>query len=99
MDRDEFMDACTHFKKFSNELNARNDEKVDHPSHYAGAGGLEAIDVISAFTADLQGLIAFDIGNAIKYICRFNKKNGTEDLKKAIWYLNDAINNYSEKEN
>lgn len=75
------------------------EERVNHPSHYAGAGGLEAIDVISAFTADLQGLIAFDIGNAIKYICRFNKKNGTEDLKKAIWYLNDAINNYSEKEN
>lgn len=99
MDRDEFMNACTNFKKFSNEPNACNDEKVDHPSHYAGAGGLEAIDVISAFTADLQGLIAFDIGNAIKYICRFSKKNGTEDLKKAIWYLNDAINNYSEKEN
>ena len=75
------------------------EERVNHPSHYAGAGGLEAIDVISAFTADLQGLIAFDIGNALKYICRFNKKNGTEDLKKAIWYLNDAINNYSEKEN
>lgn len=86
-------------KEISPSVWGNTDEKVDHPSHYAGAGGLEAIDVISAFTADLQGLIAFDIGNAIKYICRFNKKNGTEDLKKAIWYLNDAINNYSEKEN
>lgn len=75
------------------------EEKVNHPSHYMAPGGLETIDVISAFTADLQGLIAFDIGNAIKYICRFNKKNGTEDLKKAIWYLNDAINNYVDKEN
>ena len=99
MDRDEFMDACAHFKKFSNETNAFNDEKVNHPSHYMAPGGMETIDVISAFTADLQGLIAFDIGNAIKYICRFNKKNGTEDLKKAIWYLNDAINNYVDKEN
>lgn len=78
---------------------ALSENRVNHPYHYAGAGGLEAIDVISAFTADLQGLIAFDIGNAIKYICRFSKKNGVEDLKKAIWYLNDAINNYSEKEN
>lgn len=99
MDRDEFMDACAPFKKFSNETNACNDEKVNHPSHYMAPGGMETIDVISAFTADLQGLIAFDIGNAIKYICRFNKKNGTEDLKKAIWYLNDAINNYVDKEN
>ena len=99
MDRDEFMDACTNFKKFSNEPNVCNDEKVNHPSHYMAPGGMETIDVISAFTTDLQGLIAFDIGNAIKYICRFNKKNGTEDLKKAIWYLNDAINNYVDKEN
>lgn len=72
-------------------------EKVNHPSHYMTPGGLEAIDVISAFTADLQGRMAFDIGNALKYICRFNKKNGVEDLEKAIWYLNDAITN--EKEN
>lgn len=73
------------------------EEKVNHPSHYMTPGGLEAIDVISAFTADLQGRMAFDIGNALKYICRFNKKNGVEDLEKAIWYLNDAITN--EKEN
>lgn len=75
----------------------KSDEKVNHPSHYMTPGGLEAIDVISAFTADLQGRMAFDIGNALKYICRFNKKNGVEDLEKAIWYLNDAITN--EKEN
>ena len=78
---------------------ALSQNRVNHPYHYAGAGGLEAIDVIAAFTADLNGRMAFDIGNALKYICRFSKKNGAEDLKKAIWYLNDAINNYSEKEN
>lgn len=96
MDRDEFIDACAYYRNFSNEANARNNEKVDHPSHYMTSGGLEAIDVISAFTNDLNGRMAFDIGNALKYICRFSKKNGAEDLEKAVWYLNDAIANYKE---
>jgi hypothetical protein len=75
---------------------ALSKNRVNHPYHYAGDGGLEAIDVIAAFTADLNGRMAFDIGNALKYICRFNKKNGVEDLEKAIWYLNDAITNKKE---
>ncbi len=36
----------------------------------------------------------FNIGNAIKYLWRYKDKNGIEDLKKAIWYLNDEIENY-----
>lgn len=96
MDRDEFLDACTHYRNLSNEANACDNEKVNHPSHYMSPGGLETINVIGAFTADLNGRMAFDIGNALKYICRFSKKNGAEDLEKAVWYLNDAITNYKE---
>jgi len=33
----------------------------------------------------------FNLGNAIKYIWRASRKNGTEDLEKAIWYLKDEI--------
>ena len=42
----------------------------------------------------------FDLGNAIKYILRAghkteegydNKSKTIEDLKKAIWYINDKI--------
>ncbi|MGN7068851.1 DUF3310 domain-containing protein [Neisseria sp. P0001.S004] len=29
----------------------------------------------------------FNLGNAFKYIWRYQDKNGTEDLKKARWYL------------
>lgn len=32
--------------------------------------------------------MGFTLGNAIKYIWRADLKNGTEDLEKAIWYLN-----------
>lgn len=57
-----------------------------NPSHYK-QGGMESIDVIKAFTGDLKGVDAFCAGNAIKYILRFTKKNGIEDVEKAIWYL------------
>jgi hypothetical protein len=66
-------------------------EHVNHPSHYQSEAGLEAIDVIDAFTADLNGVEAFDTGNVIKYICRWKQKNGLEDLEKAKWYLQHLI--------
>lgn len=64
---------------------------VDHPNHYQSKTGLEVIDVIKSFTSELSGEEAFCIGNAIKYICRYSKKNGTEDLEKAKWYIDRAI--------
>lgn len=71
---------------------------VEHPNHYQSKTGLEAIDAIEAFTFDLAGIEAFDTGNALKYLCRWKKKNGVEDLKKAQWYINHLIN-HIEKEN
>lgn len=64
---------------------------VDHPNHYQSSNGIEVIDVIDAFTENLTGVVAFDIGCAIKYMCRWKKKGGAEDLRKAIWYLQHAI--------
>ena len=74
-----------------------NDNMVSHPPHYQSATGLEVIDVIEAFTADLKGIEAVDTANVIKYICRWNSKNGLQDLKKAMWYLTHLIN-HVEKE-
>ena len=31
--------------------------------------------------------LSFGVGNVIKYLCRFNKKGGLDDLKKAKHYL------------
>lgn len=72
-------------------------DMVSHPPHYQSEAGLEVIDVIKAFTADLKGIEATDTGNIIKYICRWNHKNGLEDLKKAKWYLEHLIKNVEEK--
>lgn len=74
-------------------------EHVDHPSHYGGKDSpYEAIKVIQAWLGP-RGVFDFDIGNALKYICRAGSKptesgaNGMErDLNKASWYLKHAIN-------
>lgn len=63
---------------------------VNHPSHYGGEDNLyEAIKVIEAHN------LGFHLGNAIKYILRAGKKTSdpTEDLNKAIFYLNRHIQN------
>lgn len=75
-----------------------NKETVNHPSHYQSKAGLEVIDIIKAFTADLEGEEAFCTGNVIKYICRWKSKNGVEDLKKAKWYLDRLIKQVEENE-
>ena len=68
-----------------------DDKMVSHPSHYQSKSGLEVIDVIEAFTEDLSGMEAVDTANVIKYICRWKKKGGVQDLKKVIWYATDLI--------
>lgn len=59
-----------------------DDVMVSHPDHYQSENGLEVIDVIEAFTAELNGIEATDTGNILKYACRWKKKNGIQDLKK-----------------
>ena len=46
------------------------DEMVTHPPHYQSKTGLEVIDVIEAFTENLNGIEATDTGNIIKYMCK-----------------------------
>ena len=64
-------------------------EEINHPNRYAG-GKFECIDVmLDVFGAD--AVKHFCILNAFKYVWRAEKKNGVEDIKKAIWYLNKYI--------
>ncbi len=60
-------------------------DPVNHPDHYT-RGGIETIDFIIA-----KGL-SYEIGNVVKYVSRAEFKGEyLQDLEKAQWYLNDAI--------
>lgn len=68
-----------------NEHQDHHNDHVNHPNHYA-SGSIECIDAMeSAFGKD--AVSNFCLLNAFKYIWRSEKKNGAEDIKKAIWYL------------
>ena len=66
-------------------------DNVNHPPHYLSNPAkclcgkpIECIQVTRH--------MGFNLGNAMKYIWRAEHKGKTiEDLKKAIWYLRDAI--------
>ena len=67
-------------------------DPVNHPSHYSGK--VECIDCIESAVANLKGVNAFLAGNAIKYLYRFSRKNGKQDLEKCKWYLERLIGGY-----
>jgi len=64
-------------------------DTVNSPSHYNFAG-IECIDAIRAATGQ-EGFDSYLQGNIMKYLWRYQYKNGAEDLKKAQWYLNRLI--------
>ena len=63
-------------------------DMVNHPPHY-NQYGVECIDAIQACTG--KGFSAYLQVNLLKYLCRYDYKNGVEDLKKAEWYLDILI--------
>lgn len=77
-------------------------DKVNHPDHYTWLKekcGVEVIDIVRHMD--------FCIGNAVKYLLRAGHKHEEgysdtektiEDLKKAVWYINDKIKSYEQAE-
>lgn len=65
------------------------EDMVNHPNHYADKG-IEVIDYIRD-TLTPDGFVDYCIGNVIKYVSRWRKKGGPEDLRKAGVYLNWAV--------
>ena len=62
-------------------------DPINQPTHYTH-GGIEVIDFIEAKS------LGYHLGNVVKYISRAGLKGtdkGREDLLKAQWYLNRAI--------
>ena len=59
-------------------------DPVNHPKHYVShPSNVECIQITEHMN--------FCLGNATKYIWRADLKGGTEDLAKAVWYLQREI--------
>lgn len=81
----------TKFERSLAELVFTDGEKqdnVNHPVHYE-TGKFECIDVMVE-TQGEEATMNFCVCNALKYIYRHKRKNGIEDIRKAIWYLKKA---------
>ncbi|MBC1505569.1 DUF3310 domain-containing protein [Listeria sp. FSL L7-1509] len=62
-------------------------DNINNPAHYT-SGGIETLDYIKAKVSDYS---SYAVGNILKYVSRYEHKNGLEDLKKAQFYLIDLI--------
>ena len=69
-------------------------KNVEHPTHYSWLKDLCGVEPL-----DICRHLDFNVGNALKYLLRKDKVDGdktkiekrVEDLKKAIFYIEDEI--------
>lgn len=67
----------------------KKEDKIK-PTHYKmniKGADIQVIDIITEVTKDMKGTKAFNVGNVLKYVLRAEHKNGIEDYKKAMQYL------------
>lgn len=67
---------------YTDQPKKREGDMIKHPDHYTFRG-VEAIEVVEIMTATATGVEAYLLGCAIKYLYRYPKKNGKQDLEKA----------------
>lgn len=92
--RDVDMRKLAKVSVFANEFANKKTEQVSHPSHYAWLKDLCGVEPL-----DICRHLDFNTGNAIKYLLRKDKVDGNktktekriEDLRKAVFYIQDEI--------
>jgi hypothetical protein len=92
MNRTPVIKDCLTTEPNSSEIPNSSSDPIN-PSHYK-QGGIECIEAIKAATGD--GFIGYVWGNVLKYLWRWPKKGGVDDLKKARWYLDRLIQEVGE---
>ena len=103
-----FSDACN-FNKWSDDklaiaydhvyknMDENVPDMVNHPQHYT-QGGIECIDALKAATVGKRGIEAVCVANVIKYLWRYEEKNGIEDIRKAKWYIERLLKELEESQ-
>ena len=94
-------DDGDHFERNISEeyekLRKEVEDDILNPAHYTRGREFSPLDVIEDWELDRD----YYLGNAIKYISRYNRKDSVEDpltcLKKAVFYLQRKIDRHEGK--
>lgn len=68
-----------------------NATEYDHPQRYTGKDGKDLIDRLEEGMISKEQVRGFLKGNILKYVTRYESKDGTKDLLKAKEYLKRLI--------
>lgn len=85
--------SCNSFLPYASDFVSKKQMSTKdpvNPNHYK-QGKVECIDAIESATVNKTGLEAVCVANVIKYLWRYEEKNGLEDIKKCQWYLNRLL--------
>ena len=74
----------------TNATSVATNDNINHPLRYT-KGDIECIDAIKAATLGKTGIEAVDVGHVIRYLWRYEEKDGLESVKKAEWYIKHLI--------
>lgn len=85
-----FMDSLNDQYAEIEQVRQATKDNVNHPSHYT-QGKVECIDALESATIGKSGIEAVCVANVVKYLWRYEEKNGVEDVKKAQFYLNRLL--------
>ena len=86
-----------HLKNEEVKMDENVPDMVNHPKHY-NQGGIECIDALKAATVGKCGIEAVCVANVIKYLWRYEEKNGVEDVRKAKWYIEHLLKELEESQ-
>ena len=82
------LDRMDHEVTAAEEEEAQQVDLVNHPPHYTShPSGVECIEITKH--------MMFMPGNAFKYVWRYGLKGGTQDLEKALWYMEEQAKGLS----
>ena len=87
----------SHLKNEDVKMDENVPDMVSHPKHY-NQGGIECIDALKAATVGKRGIEAVCVANVIKYLWRYEEKNGIEDVRKAKWYIERLLKELEESQ-
>ena len=87
----------SHLKNEEVKMDENVPDMVNHPKHY-NQGGIECIDALKAATVGKRGIEAVCVANVIKYLWRYEEKNGIEDVRKAKFYIERLLKELEESQ-